>query len=835
MASRARSGGRAAVAATGRGRDQTPAGRTSGFARVLTTHPHRTAAGLFALLVFAYLWPALVGGRLLAPLAELLAITPWHTSAPAGFARYVNPALSDVPLSYYPWDVLARQLLHAGTFPAWNPHALAGTPLFANDEVAWLSPFSLPLWILPLNYGFGVAAALKLWVAGFGTYLLARELRLGFWPGVLAGISFMLCGFNVIRLTYGVFIGVAALLPWAIWLIERIVRRGGAAAGLGLAGVVATLLAGGHPGTQLHVVAAAVLYGLMRTGLSTDVATRERLRRLALIGGGLVVGALLAAVVLLPVERAAIGTAGAAARSNGGVGLPGAAMPPGILRTALFPDWWGRPAESFTGGPAPFFERTFYAGAVALILAVVALVSRTGWRRTAPFVLLGAIGLAVPIHGSGLHELVNHLPLFDRVQDQRMLLWFELAVAVLAAFGLQAVLDAPRRQRRAWAVIAGAAAAGLVAVALLPIHGDTLGSAIRYIGHRTHTATSAVLALAATGWWLVFVAALAAILLLARRLPQRRRLIGGLVALVAALDMLHFAHGDQPMGPASKVMPPLTPAIAFLQRHTAGGERIAGLNSALTSDWSTVYGLRDARGYDAPQPSLRFDRLWHLINPEQSETGGYVVPGLSQTSLVLLGMLGVRYFVTPSFVAVRSSELPLVYQGRDANVYANTLAMPRAIVASRVDVALDEAAELRSVRQQSFDPRRTAIVRRREVAGAAPLGAGPGATVRVVGEQNAAVTLHAMLPRAGLVVLDDAWAPGWSVRVDGRPAEALQADVVLRGVVVPAGRHDIVWSYHVPGLRLGATLSALGLLLAFGWGGWLVVRLRRRPSADPLT
>jgi uncharacterized membrane protein YfhO len=46
--------------------------------------------------------------------------------------------------------------------------------------------------------------------------------------------------------------------------------------------------------------------------------------------------------------------------------------------------------------------------------------------------------------------------------------------------------------------------------------------------------------------------------------------------------------------------------------------------------------------------------------------------------------------------------------------------------------------------------------------------------------------------------LDDAWAPGWSVTVDGRPARALQADVVMRGVVVPAGEHEIVWRYRVP-------------------------------------
>ena len=51
---------------------------------------------------------------------------------------------------------------------------------------------------------------------------------------------------------------------------------------------------------------------------------------------------------------------------------------------------------------------------------------------------------------------------------------------------------------------------------------------------------------------------------------------------------------------------------------------------------------------------------------------------------------------------------------------------------------------------------------------------------------------------------------------------------MLRGVVVPAGAHEIVWSYRVPGLRAGAALSGLGLLGAAAWGGLLLAGRRRR-------
>ncbi|MGN6189917.1 MAG: hypothetical protein ACTHOE_13570 [Conexibacter sp.] len=827
MASHARSRGRAGVAepVAQQTRERPLAVRADRIVERLSAHQHRTAAGLFALLVLVLLWPVLVGGGMLAPTSVLFTMPPWAALAPSDLAHFYNQGLGDVPLSYYPWDVLARQLIHAGTFPAWNPHALAGTPFFANPEVAWLSPFSLPLWVLPLNYGLGVAAAIKLWLAGFGTYLLVRELRLGFWPGILAGVAFALCAFNVVWLSYQVFLSTAALLPWMLWLVERIARRGRPVHGLVLAGITAVALTGGHPGTEVHVLAATVLYALMRVLASRELDAGERLRRLGLVGAALALAAMAAAVVLLPAQQAAVGTAGAAARHGGGTEhFNGAHMPIGVLRTLLLPDWWGRPSEVILG-PAPYNERTFYAGTIALLLAVVALVRRgSAWRAMAPFAALGALGVAIALEAPGLHWLVVHLPGFAQVQNQRIVLWLLLAIAVLAAFGLERLLEEPRRQQAGWWVAGGGALAVLLALGSIDLGGDTLRRGFDYVIHRAPPITPNALALASVMWLAVFVGIFAGLLLLARRHPERRVLIGGLVALAAALDMLHFAHGYNPMAPASKAIPPRTAAISFLQRHSDEG-RIAGLDFAVANDWSTVYGLRDVRGYDAPQPSLRFHRLWRALEPQQGLHTSYMLSSVEPTSLRVLGMLGARWIAAEPGVHFELRALTPVYRGRDATVFENALAMPRAIVASRVHVADDEDGELAATVADGFDPRRDAVVRRDELgAGAAPIGAG---SVRVVGEANSRVTLRATLARRSVVVLDDAWAPGWSVKVDGRPSRPLQADMVLRGVVVPAGTHEIAWSYRVPGLRAGAALSALALLIAAGWGAWLLARRRR--------
>jgi hypothetical protein len=792
----------------------------------LTAHEHRTAAGLFALLVFAYLWPVLVGGGALVATAHGWALAPWQHMQPGDVNQYTNLALDDVLASLYPWDVLARQMIHEGTFPAWNPHAFGGTPLWGNPEVAWLSPFKLPLWILPLNYGLGVAAALKLWTAGFGTYLLVRELRLGFAAGMLAGVSFALCAFNVVWLSHGVQVSVAVLFPWMLWLAERIVRRGRSVDGLALAGITLFLMTGGHPGTQLHVLLATVLYALVRVvALRGELERRDGLVRLGTLGGAIALGAAGAAVVLLPAQQAALDTAGAFARRNGSVEFHGSLLGPRMLRTALFPDWWGRPSEQLTGGPSRYNERTLYAGTLALVLAGVGVAMRGGWRAKAPFAAVAVVGLLVPARMLGAASLVQEIPVLNGVQNQRILLWFLLAVAVLAAYGLQAIVDGVAGART-WGIALGVAAlAGVVGAAS---SGGGLGDALGYAFERSSSAADGVLALASALWWLALVGVLAVLLVVAHRRPEWRRVALGVVVLVAALDMLHFAHGYQPMAPASKAVPPSTPAVAWLQEHAGDEWRIGGTEYTLLNDWTTIYGLRDVRGYDQPQPSLRFFRLWRTIEPETTPGSGFTFTGLARPTMRVVGMLGGRYVIADPGTDVRSPVLSKVYDGEDATIFENELAVPRAYVAQRVRVVGGESEEISVAADPSMDARSDVVVRRDEVgAEPFPSGADSGAA-RVISEDNTRVTLRAEASRRSVVVLDDGWAPGWSVEVDGKPARALQANVVLRGVVVPAGEHEIVWRYRVPGLRAGVVLSVLALLCAAGWGAVLLLRARGR-------
>ncbi len=83
-----------------------------------------------------------------------------------------------------------------------------------------------------------------------------------------------------------------------------------------------------------------------------------------------------------------------------------------------------------------------------------------------------------------------------------------------------------------------------------------------------------------------------------------------------------------------------------------------------------------------------------------------------------------------------------------------------------------------------------------------------------------------------LVVVAEAWFPGWTARVDGAPAPVVPADGGLLGVAVDAGEHVITFTYHRPdAANAGRGITAATLLTVAGLA--IRGRGRRRRSEAP--
>ncbi len=382
-----------------------PAGRPAGRVRL---------AGVFALAALVYTGAGFLPGRVLLPLDLESDFGAWKRD-PARRQVVSNRLLSDVVLSFVPWDVEARRLLGEGRMPWVNRWTGEGGPLFANPTAALLSPFTWPRLVLGLK-GWSLSVFLRLFCAGLGAWWLAREMGARGWEPILSGLVYLGSGFSIV---WGMHAqaNVIAVLPALAAAFLRLLRRGaGSGAVLTIAGLAAAAMAGGHPqllaiGTvglavwlTLEVAAlrrsrpgAAPLarWGLAAAAAGFALPAVQVVPFLHLLAGSWVVGlrsqappaaARIWSIVgqFLPgalggplggeldLAAALPGSGSFLTRSEGYVGL--------VVLVALLAAWRGLPA---------IFRRGLAVGGVALVLAWCPPVVTAAWRRLPFFGVMG--------------------------------------------------------------------------------------------------------------------------------------------------------------------------------------------------------------------------------------------------------------------------------------------------------------------------------------------------------------------------------------------------------------------------------------------------------------
>jgi hypothetical protein len=159
------------------------------------------------------------------------------------------------------------------------------------------------------------------------------------------------------------------------------------------------------------------------------------------------------------------------------------------------------------------------------------------------------------------------------------------------------------------------------------------------------------------------------------------------------------------------------------------------------------------------------------------------------------------------------------------NVYEIATPLPRAFVVGET-IPVDSTEEaVKRMTAEDFDPARQAVVEGRSVK--LPAGAASSTEVRVVRRSNAALTLHASLERPGLLVLSEGYYPGWRATVDGHAAPVVRTNAMIRGVVLDAGEHEVVFRFRSISVAAGAIVSSLAIAL--------VASERRRFTIPPVS
>jgi hypothetical protein len=722
-----------------------------------------------------------------------------------------------------PWDAKNQSYaffrflassIHAGSMPFWNPYHYGGHPSVADPQSLIFAPVFL-IWGLldasPSMRAFDLIVHAHLLAGGLA--LGAMGWRMG-WPlpaTVLAAAVFMLGGPASGRLQHTGMILSYALFPPAMLLLSLALERRSMLIAAAFAAVAAMLtLERNHASLLLCFVLAALLIGEIVSAADRRRWLRERRAVLATIA--VVAALLLAAPLLLTMQFAALSnrpevpldTALEASLYPANLASMAVANVMGSLESTQ--TYWGPNFDTLpeVGATDRSFNYLFVGVTTVVVLLWFGIggggLLRRGRRLlTGVFLvaLLYMLGRYTPLYALAF-DYVPGIKLFRRPVDGAFV--FVAVLAVLAGHLLADYMREGLPQTPQWrsaAIALGALALVAWAVVFSAQSGHAWDS-LRQVLKSGPIALAAIAGL----WW-------------AAKSPRARIAAATCVATLAAAELVWWNAASslnaEPPGYYSVLERPAgdeAAALAILEREInarhAQGERPRVEVVGVSGPWQNLAmtrGLEATNGYNP----LRIGWYDRLVSP--GETTHIVDQRLFPASFdgydcALARELGLEYVVLGRPIEqvphlARRPVSDILLAGPKVWIYRLTDPEPRVKLISRVMVA-NVGAEVLAGRFRVNPASETALID----TGTAPsrsylpaIGDREGNHAQIVSWSPDRVEIEVDSLQPGILVLHEAYYPGWFVEVDGQPARLLRANVLFRGVEVSEGRHNVVFHF----------------------------------------
>ena len=746
------------------------------------------------------------------------------TTAPLGFVRVGEEAL---------WK--------HGTYPLWNPYVFLGMPSYSSGAYNPLIyppdwPVALVQKVLPVLPGVSWML-LYYFLAGLGTFLLARSWGASTAGALVAGLGFMITPNFVANGAHGHGSQVVneAYLPWLLWLTSRVWRGAKLTDAALLALLIGFQLLRGHVQIAYYgwlAIGILSVFELVRA-LGKPNGAKNAAVRLGLVGAALGLGFALSAFFSLPIREYAAESIRSAG-TGGGLKYDYAtswSFSPVEMLTFLVPGALGFGSPTYWG-TMPFTDYPNYMGLAFLAIAFLAVVAGRRPFHVTFLLVLAAFCLLVSFgkHGGIYDFLFQHLPYFNKFRVPVMILIvFQLAVAVLAGFGITAVAEAAADEARKKRMVlwTGVLAAGVLILWITGLLGDVWHSAYAQAARASRPnlpAEAIETGYAAMNADIIRVGFIALISLAALIAAMLRRFpVTWAAALVAAATLFDLYVVDaRLMAPVLGPPRQLTAAaerddvIDFLLSKKEQGEFRIFPSTDFQSNRYAGFRIASLGGYHAAKTRLYQEFL-------DADSGRAVL------SPVAWRVLNVRYLVVNGLLPPEYGFTE-AFRGQNELVYEFPAALPRVTLVPSFRVVPHEQ-QLALYADRTHDPATVTLLEKDP--GIVPTAQGK-ARIAEYGLNRVLVETDA--PGATLLRLADLDFPGWRVSIDGKPGTILRADYMLRVVALPPGPHRVEFVFHDLAFEKGLwiSLAALAVILgALGYGWWRDRAVKSRPGSPP--
>lgn len=758
---------------------------------------------------------------------------------PIAGSQVLSSQYTDGRSEFYPNQSFGFGALSEGIIPLWNPYVFSGMPYFATIKNGIFYPLNFLYLILPVGSAINWTIALHMLLSGVTMYYLLKHYGTGRFGATIAGIVYTYSAPHIMHIYPGHpnLLATTAWMPLAFLFLDRLIRGEGVKYGFWLSIIIALELLAGYPQHLLYILLALSFYLLFSlTWLRSDGCGWKEIGSKGLAFAGFIaLGLALSAVQILPtVEMTKYST-----RENLSYEWVSIfSFPPENLITFLIPDFFGDMLKIPYWAKNYLWEMSVYVGIMPLILAGIALFycrSRFVWffATLAIASLILALGKYTPL----LKLFYNYVPGFHQFRGHsKFIILTALSLSVLSGIGADAVI------KRAYGLdkrfMVGVVGLGIFLIVALFVMYAAFGD-IWFRGAINSVVSSGDLynnpapfmqkgfEVAATAsfrdgilWTAALLVSGTTVLLLYLSDKLRENVFMLLLAFIIVLDLFTFGMRYMVTFDGSEARWNRD-IESFLKRDR---EPFRAIAPEMEVNSGTASGIETLGGYDA----IMVKRYSEFINFSQGLAPDATNPWVSIKSVNrLTDLLNAKYLVLDSGQEMIDPAFNVVFDNERYRVYQNPNALPRAVIVHKTEVIRDRDAIFRELISPEFDPTTSAIIEEDlDIQLSKPFGKNPVPKVHEHSPNK--VTIEAYLAQPGLLVLGDTYYPGWKAFVDGKESKIYPTNYVMRGVVLPEGRHIVEFRYEPLSFKIGAVITLLSLVFIVGFFVW-GLRKKRRP------
>ncbi|MDO8638556.1 MAG: YfhO family protein [Candidatus Daviesbacteria bacterium] len=769
-------------------------------------------------IVAVFFYPVWLQGKIPLPGDFVVGVYyPWLDYKWAGYEVGVpvkNPITTDVVSFIFPMQMFAISQLKEGIVPLWNNLILTGTPLMANFQSAPFSPTNFLYFILPKLSAWSWQIFFQPLLAAIFLYLLLREIGRSKLAAIAGGIFFSFAGFMTIWLEWNGHSLVAAAFPLVIFLSIKFLVKEKAWAGLLLPVTLCLQIFSGYPQIILYEFLSLLLLIVI-----IDFKLLFNFRKMISFGFLILIGLGLAGVQLLPGSELLSNSQ----RSVETVLNRWAFLPWQLIITFFAPDYFGNHSTYNYWGSADYTLTTGFVGVVVGVLASLGLLFyfKNIYVQFALSLSLISLFIALPNPISIAFKEAGFLGL-QAASAHRALILFNLGFAILAAFGVDALLE----QKLTLGKISRALyLPGITLLTYFLVTGIIFyffqyhfllnDESLKFLANLKVALRNLILPL-------ILLTASGVILLLHYKFSSHGRIKLILVICLIILgvgELFRFGWKFTPFSPPETVFP-TTPIIEFLQKqdhYRVMAEDVIPINFLMN------YQIETVEGYDAVYP-IRYAKFLGVLNSgdvSASPMGRY--GSVSNVNSPLLPLANAKYILALKKdlsgkpdpqgnlpAKFKQSFLRPVFSDRSVVVLENTRVLPRAVMFYDWQVEKDEQKALSFLLKLDLSKK---LIIDTEMEFSPKVGQGITELIKDTPNQK---KIFVSTNQPGLLFISNIFYPGWKAYVDGKLTSIIAADYTFMAIpITTSGDHQILINYDPSSFEWGKIISlvSLGALL----------------------